>query len=62
MPSDPQYYSHQVNSSTSHPLKHKISVAVNLYNTVHDRSVPAGNKHVLSTIQKEQGRQHVVER
>ena len=28
MPSDPQYYSHQVNSSTSHPLKHKISVAV----------------------------------
>jgi hypothetical protein len=28
MPSDPQHYSHQVKSSTSHPLKHKISVAV----------------------------------
>jgi len=32
-----------------------------LYNAVHDRSVPAGNKHVLSTVQKEQGRQRVVE-
>lgn len=28
MASDPQYYSHQVISSTSHPLKHKITVAV----------------------------------
>jgi len=28
MPSDPQYYSHQVKSSISHPLKHKISVPV----------------------------------
>jgi len=27
MPSDQQYYSHQVKSSTSHPLKHKISAA-----------------------------------
>ena len=30
-----------------------------LYNTVHNRSVPAGNKHVLSTAQKEQGRRVV---
>ena len=27
MPSDPHYYSHQVKSSTSQPLKHKIPVA-----------------------------------
>ena len=27
MPSDPHYYSRQVKSSTSHPLKHTTSVA-----------------------------------
>ena len=61
VPLDPQYYSDQVKSSTSHPPKHTISVAA-IYTILCMTEVCLQEINICFLDQKEQGRQSVVER